>query len=92
MRMLRSLKQRSEKIDFRFSDFSEKQLKVLLWWCKASPVRDRLSIIADGSIRSGKTLSMGLSFFVWAMLGFDKSAVKPLAHFGVTSWTRSNGC
>ena len=30
MRMLRSLKQRSEKIDFRFSDFSEKQLKVLL--------------------------------------------------------------
>ena len=48
MRMLRSLKQRSERIDFRFSDFSEKQLKVLLWWCKASPVRDRLSIIADG--------------------------------------------
>lgn len=71
MRMLRSLKQRSEKIDFRFSDFSEKQLKVLLWWCKASPVRDRLSIIADGSIRSGKTLSMSLSFVLWSMETFN---------------------
>jgi len=69
--MLRSLKQRSERIDFRFSNFSEKQLKVLLWWCKASPVKDRLSIIADGSIRSGKTLSMSLSFMLWSMESFN---------------------
>lgn len=56
---------------FRFKPFSQKQKKVLTWWRDASPVRDSDGIIADGSIRSGKTLSMSLSFVMWAMEKFD---------------------
>ena len=52
---------------FRFKPFSKKQRKVLNWWCKDSPVKDKDGIIADGAIRSGKTVSMSLSFVMWAM-------------------------
>ena len=51
--------------------FSEKQRRVLTWWCENSPDRDREAIICDGAVRSGKTLCMGLSFFCWAMARFD---------------------
>ncbi|HCT92994.1 MAG TPA: PBSX family phage terminase large subunit [Lachnospiraceae bacterium] len=56
---------------FRFQPFSPKQRKILNWWCPASPVRDYDGIIADGAIRSGKTVSMSLSFVFWAMENFD---------------------
>jgi len=56
---------------FRFSPFSAKQKKVLTWWCPGSPVKDMDGIIADGAIRSGKTVSMSLSFAIWAMQGFQ---------------------
>lgn len=52
---------------FRFKPFSRKQRQVLTWWADDSPVKDFDGIIADGSIRSGKTLSMSLSFVLWAM-------------------------
>ena len=56
---------------FRFRPFSRKQRKVLNWWCDNSPVKDMDGIIADGAIRSGKTLSMSLSFVFWAMKRFN---------------------
>ena len=56
---------------FKFKPFSKKQLKVLSWWMPGSPAKDFDGIIADGAIRSGKTLSMGLSFVLWAMRTFD---------------------
>lgn len=56
---------------FRFKPFSQKQRKVLNWWCDNSPVKDREGIIADGAIRSGKTLCMSLSFVLWAMTSFN---------------------
>lgn len=56
---------------FKFKPFSLKQKKVLTWWCPDSPVKDYEGIIADGSIRSGKTLCMSLSFVIWAMTVFD---------------------
>ncbi len=52
---------------FQFKPFSKKQLQILTWWADNSPVKDYDGIIADGSIRSGKTLSMSLSFVLWAM-------------------------
>ncbi len=55
---------------FKFKPFSVKQMKVLTWWMPNSPVHDMDGIIADGSIRSGKTLSMSLSFVIWAMSSF----------------------
>ena len=55
---------------FKFKKFSKKQKKVLTWWNDKSPVKDKNGIIADGSIRAGKTLSMSLSFVLWAMTKF----------------------
>ena len=52
-------------------EFSDKQRRVLTWWCDASEWRDREAIICDGAVRSGKTLCLGLSFFLWAMGKFD---------------------
>lgn len=56
---------------FHFQPFSMKQRQVLNWWCEDSPVKDYDGIIADGAIRSGKTVSMSLSFVLWAMSSFS---------------------
>ncbi len=56
---------------FEFQPFSTKQRKVLNWWCSTSLVKDSDGIIADGAIRSGKTVSMSLSFVLWAMSSFN---------------------
>ena len=59
------------KAVFKFKPFSRKQRKVLNWWCRSSPVRDCNGIIADGAIRSGKSVAMSLGFVVWAMSEFE---------------------
>lgn len=56
---------------FKFKPFSRKQQKIITWWTPESPVRDYDGIIADGAIRSGKTLSMSLSFVLWGMTTFN---------------------
>lgn len=56
---------------FKFSQFSLKQKAVLEWWVPGSPYADKDGIICDGSIRSGKTTVMSLSFVMWAMATFD---------------------
>lgn len=56
---------------FHFKPFSVKQKKILTWWMESSPFRDYDGIIADGAIRSGKTVSMETSFLLWAMETFD---------------------
>ena len=50
--------------------FSEKQRQVLTWWMPGSVFRSREAIICDGAVRSGKTMAMGLGFFLWAMTVF----------------------
>ncbi|MFV0412946.1 MAG: PBSX family phage terminase large subunit [Oscillospiraceae bacterium] len=67
----KSLLKQAREGFLKFKPFSEKQKKVLSWWCETSPVKDYNGIIADGSIRSGKTLSMSLGFVFWAMETFD---------------------
>ena len=56
---------------FKFEPFSRKQRMIFNWWTETSPVRDWDGIIADGAIRSGKTLCMSLSFVMWAMSTFN---------------------
>ena len=56
---------------FRFKPFSEKQKQILTWWMPDSPVKGYDGIIADGAIRSGKTVCMSLSFVFWAMGSFS---------------------
>lgn len=53
------------------TSFSPKQRIVLNWWMPDSPYHDKEAIVCDGAVRSGKTLAMGLSFFLWAMCCFD---------------------
>ncbi len=55
----------------RFESFSKKQMQLLTWWCSNSPYHDYNGIIADGSIRAGKTVAMAVSFIIWAMDGYD---------------------
>lgn len=55
----------------KFKPFSSKQMQVMTWWA-APGIKDKYSaIIADGSIRSGKTFCMSLSFVIWSMQEFD---------------------
>ena len=56
---------------FKWQPLSEKQLKVMTWWCDPSPYKDNDGIIADGAVRSGKTISMGTGFVAWAMENFE---------------------
>ena len=72
---------RIKKAIFKFKPFSLKQKKILTWWFPESPVHECDGIIADGAIRSGKTISMSLSFVMWAMESFD------LQNFGMCGKT-----
>ena len=65
------MKTKMKSAIFKFKPFSKKQLKVLTWWLPKSPVSDADGIIADGAIRSGKTISMALSFIMWSMETFE---------------------
>ena len=50
--------------------FSTKQKTAMTWW--ANPrYQEYDAIICDGAVRSGKTLSMGMGFFLWAMRRFS---------------------
>ena len=60
-------------IQIEFTAFSNKQEKVLSWWADTSPYADADGIIADGAVRSGKTLCMSLSFVMWAMHSFQST-------------------
>ena len=56
---------------FKFKPFSKKQRKVMNWWMDSSPVKEWNGVIADGAIRSGKTVAMPLGFVFWAMETYD---------------------
>ena len=51
--------------------FSPKQRTALVWWVPSNPYSRCEAIVCDGAVRSGKTLSMGMGYFLWAMLCFD---------------------
>ena len=51
--------------------FSSKQRRVMTWWMPRGQDAKYEAIVCDGAVRSGKTLAMGLSFFLWAMTMFD---------------------
>lgn len=66
---LRRLK--NQVIPFKFAPFSKKQKKVMCWWAEGSPYKDHNAIICDGAVRSGKTVSLALSYVQWAMETFN---------------------
>lgn len=50
-----------------WTKLSKKQHQLFSWWANS----DYDAVIADGSIRSGKTLCMSCSFVLWAMSNYD---------------------
>jgi len=56
---------------FKWETFSLKQLQLLTWWQKGSPHANKNGIIAEGAIRTGKSICMSLSFVMWAMATFN---------------------
>ncbi|WP_321835413.1 PBSX family phage terminase large subunit [Clostridium butyricum] len=55
---------------FKFQPFSLKQKKLLFWHEKGSPHEDKDIVIADGAIRSGKTIACICSFIRWSLKRF----------------------
>ena len=56
---------------FKWGALSPRQKMVLNWWHPKSQYANCDGIIADGSIRSGKTVSMSFSYVVWAIDTFN---------------------
>jgi len=52
----------------KFEKFSPKQRALFEWWQD----KKYSAVIADGSIRSGKTLAMSLSFVLWATKNYNR--------------------
>ena len=57
-------------MSFQFQPFSHKQRQLLNWWRPGSGWEDRRIVLADGAIRSGKTVAMILSFLLWSLSCF----------------------
>ena len=53
-----------------YTAFSPKQRMALTWWTPQSEYCTCDALICDGAVRSGKTLAMGMGFFLWAMVTF----------------------
>lgn len=62
---------KKNKGKFIWQVFSKKQMKIWTWWNKNSPVNNLDGIIADGAVRSGKTITMAPSFVMWAMENYN---------------------
>ena len=71
---VKAVEPKKQKALFKWVKFSKKQRMIMTWWIKGkSPVADKDAIIADGAVRSGKTLIMSFSFVIWAMTTFNYS-------------------
>jgi PBSX family phage terminase large subunit len=62
-----TMKKRNKGSSFKFQPFSSKQKKLLTWWTEKSPYKDYDMVIAEGSIRAGKTVAMIDSFLMWSL-------------------------
>ena len=53
-----------------FEKFSPKQVKSMLWW-RLPETRKCDAVICDGSVRSGKSISMTIGFVLWSCTQFE---------------------
>ena len=56
---------------FDFKPFSEQQRRLIHWWRPAVRVSQNDFVIADGAIRSGKTIAMIIGFLTWSQEMFS---------------------
>lgn len=57
---------------FPFKPFSQKDIQVLSWWLNPK-YKNIETLICDGSIRSGKTLCMSISYILYTMHNFNNT-------------------
>ena len=53
-----------------YRSFSKRQLIAMTWWNRPK-LCDFDGILCDGAVRSGKTVSLSVGFFLWSMSRFD---------------------
>ena len=56
---------------FRFAPFSEQQRRLIHWWRPMVKASENNFVIADGSIRSGKTIACIIGFLTWSQSTFS---------------------
>lgn len=56
---------------FKFAPFSDQQKRLMNWWRPGVRASENNYVIADGSIRSGKTISMIIGFLTWSQEMFS---------------------
>lgn len=56
-----------------YKRFSHKQLVAMMWW-QLQKYQKFDALICDGSVRSGKTISMTIGFIMWSMSCFDRQS------------------
>lgn len=64
-------KKQKRPAKFDFKPFSEQQRRLIHWWRPAVRVSRNDFVIADGAIRSGKTIAMIIGFLTWSQEMFS---------------------
>ena len=64
-------KKQKRPAKFKFFPFSEQQRRLIHWWRPVVKASENNYIIADGSIRSGKTIACIIGFLTWSQEMFE---------------------
>lgn len=64
-------KRQKKPAKFKFLPFSRQQKKLMNWWRPVVTASENDFVIADGAIRSGKTIAMIIGFLVWSQEMFQ---------------------
>ena len=67
-------KKKRKIVRFKFEPFSDQQLRLMNWWRPVVRASMNNYLIADGSIRSGKTISCICGFLMWSQEMFSGEA------------------
>lgn len=64
-------KKQKRPAKFKFFPFSDQQRRLINWWRPVVRYSDNDYVIADGAIRSGKTIAMIIGFLIWSQEMFS---------------------
>lgn len=64
-------KKQKKPAKFKFLPFSQKQKQLIHWWRPMLKTSENNYVIADGSIRSGKTIACIIGFLTWSQEMFS---------------------
>ncbi len=64
-------KKQKRPVKFDFKPFSEQQRRLIHWWRPVVRYSSNDIVIADGAIRSGKTIAMIIGFLTWSQEMFS---------------------